>query len=190
MQYGLRNVTMDDLCREMGMSKKTLYQHVSDKADLIVKTVQREIDQEEREISGLMQRGLNAIDELLEVTRYVSEKFQQIHPATLFEMQKYYPEAWQIFEKHRSQFVLDTIESNITKGIGNGLYRPDVFPRLIARLYSIKIDLLAENRRDPQLNLSETIIFFETLKYHLRGICSAEGLKYLETKLIQMQSSI
>jgi len=35
MRYGLRSVTMDDVCREMGISKKTLYQFVCDKSDLV-----------------------------------------------------------------------------------------------------------------------------------------------------------
>jgi len=30
-KYGIKSVTMDDVARELGMSKKTLYQYVSDK---------------------------------------------------------------------------------------------------------------------------------------------------------------
>ncbi len=187
MRCGLRNATMDDLCREMGISKKTLYQHVADKSDLVVKTVEREIEGDESAISEILGKSLNVIDELWEITRYASSKFQQTHPATLYEMQKYYPEAWQRLENHRSRFLIETITANIIRGISEGLYRKDVLPELIARLYSMKINLLAEHGRAPMAAISETAIFFETLKYHLRGICNPTGLLYLEEKLLQMQ---
>ncbi|MEM1220215.1 MAG: helix-turn-helix domain-containing protein, partial [Bacteroidota bacterium] len=35
LRYGIRSVTMDDISKEMGISKKTLYQYVDNKADLI-----------------------------------------------------------------------------------------------------------------------------------------------------------
>ncbi len=35
LRLGLRNVTLDDICRELGISKKTLYLHFEDKNDLV-----------------------------------------------------------------------------------------------------------------------------------------------------------
>ena len=35
IKHGIRNVSMDDISRMMGISKKTLYQVVSNKADLL-----------------------------------------------------------------------------------------------------------------------------------------------------------
>jgi hypothetical protein len=102
-------------------------------------------------------------------------------------MQKYYPQAWQLFEQHRNGFIVDTIRNNILRGIQDGLYRSDIIPALIARLYAVKIDLLAEHSRVPVAEVSDQAIFFETLKYHLRGVCNPTGLLYLEEKLIQMQ---
>jgi TetR/AcrR family transcriptional regulator, cholesterol catabolism regulator len=187
MRCGLRNVTMDDMCREMGISKKTLYQHVADKSDLVVKTVEKEIEKDQSAVKEILEKGHNVIDELWEITRYTAVKFQQVHPATLFEMQKYYPVAWQLFEQHRNGFIVNTISNNIIRGIEDGLYRSDINPALIARLYAVKIDLLADHSREPVSNVSDQAIFFETLKYHLRGICNPTGLLYLEEKLIQMQ---
>jgi AcrR family transcriptional regulator len=38
-RYGLQAMTMDDVCRELSMSKKTLYQYFSNKADLVDQAV-------------------------------------------------------------------------------------------------------------------------------------------------------
>ena len=49
MRVGIKSVTMQDLSRELGISKKTLYQYVDNKADLVLKIIfnhaQQEIEQ-------------------------------------------------------------------------------------------------------------------------------------------------
>ena len=35
MKYGIKSITMDDVARELSISKKTLYQYVTDKDDLV-----------------------------------------------------------------------------------------------------------------------------------------------------------
>ena len=44
MQYGIKSLTMDDIARHLGISKKTLYQSFSDKADLVSKGIQSHMD--------------------------------------------------------------------------------------------------------------------------------------------------
>ena len=36
MKYGLRSVSMDDIARHLGVSKKTIYQHFADKDEVVV----------------------------------------------------------------------------------------------------------------------------------------------------------
>jgi len=43
MKYGIKSVTMDDVARELSISKKTLYQYVTDKDDLVGKFIDNEI---------------------------------------------------------------------------------------------------------------------------------------------------
>ena len=42
-KYGIKSITMDDVSRELGISKKTLYQYVADKNDLVNKVVEDEL---------------------------------------------------------------------------------------------------------------------------------------------------
>ena len=43
MQYGIKSITMDDVAKALGMSKKTLYQYVKDKNDLVNQTITRHL---------------------------------------------------------------------------------------------------------------------------------------------------
>ena len=46
-RYGIKSVTMDDISRELGISKKTLYQHVKDKTELVELIVDNEFEEKE-----------------------------------------------------------------------------------------------------------------------------------------------
>ncbi|NTW32950.1 MAG: TetR/AcrR family transcriptional regulator, partial [Bacteroidetes bacterium] len=39
MKFGIKSVSMDDAARELGISKKTLYQYFKDKDELVKKVV-------------------------------------------------------------------------------------------------------------------------------------------------------
>ncbi|MBA7563974.1 hypothetical protein ES708_05636 [subsurface metagenome] len=43
-KYGIKSITMDDVAREMGISKKTLYQEVKNKTELVEKVIDFEIE--------------------------------------------------------------------------------------------------------------------------------------------------
>ena len=43
MKYGIKSITMDDVASEIGISKKTLYQFVTDKDELVGKFIDHEI---------------------------------------------------------------------------------------------------------------------------------------------------
>jgi AcrR family transcriptional regulator len=180
MRYGIKSVTMDDLCREMGISKKTLYQFVSDKNDLVKKAMSQEICSEQFSINTILDKNLGAIDELIEITRFVGEKLKNLHPSILYDMQKYYPEAWEVMSKHRNGYIVQTMRNNIEKGQKEGVYRIEANSQIIALLFASKIELFADTSAYSHLSLTPAEIYSENLIYHIRGIANAKGIKQLE----------
>ena len=183
MRCGIKSVTMDDVCREMRISKKTLYQHVHDKTDLVNQTMRTEIEKDEIEVTNLISLGLSAIDEMFEITRLVSEKIRNIHPSILFDMQKYYPEAWEMMRLHRNDFIERVIIKNISKGQDEGVYRSTLNTTIVARLFATKMDVLSDNQFFEGSGFTMTQVNFEHLIYHLYGISTPKGIEYLEQKL-------
>ncbi len=183
MRCGIRSVTMDDVCREMGISKKTLYQFVKDKTDLVNQTMKVEIDCDQNKISEITQKNLNAIDEIFEITQLVSERIKHMHPSILFDMQKYYPEAWDIIDKHRRDFIVKTIKQNLIHGQEQGLYRKEINSTIVARLFSSTVDVLSDIDFFNDPSITPAMVYTENLNYHLHSITSETGKAYLENKL-------
>jgi AcrR family transcriptional regulator len=106
MKRGVRSVTMDEIASKLGMSKKTLYQHFSNKAELVLCVSQEQCAKEEREIDEAANGGVDAVDELLRVMSWVSKMLASINPNLIPELKKYYPEAWAIHETHSDSHVI------------------------------------------------------------------------------------
>ena len=77
MKYGFKSVTMDDIARELGISKKTLYQFVDNKADLIQKVVCKFIDSEQETIDAIQKDSIDAIEEMLNIENFEEEELME-----------------------------------------------------------------------------------------------------------------
>ena len=179
-QYGIKSVTMDDLAREMGISKKTLYVHFKDKDDVVDHVFMYHLQNQRCDLEFLEVKNKNAIDQLLSVSKFLIEHFQKIHPSVNYDLMKYYPSTWQKVIAYKNENIYNSIKSNIIKGIAEGLYRNDFNVDIIAKLYVTRLDLAADEKLFLKKTYSIDEIFNTVFIYHIRGIASKEGLKYLE----------
>jgi AcrR family transcriptional regulator len=183
MKYGIKSLTMDDISRHLGISKKTLYQHVSDKKDLVKKALEFAIENDQCMLGDIASNEENAIDELLAINVKMSEKLQSVQPAVMFDLQKYYPEAWRVMENHKKCFVYDMVVNNIKVGIDQGLYRDNVTAEIIAGVYITMIDKIFDSDMFPSNKYTFSKLHREIARYHIRGIASEKGKAYLVKRL-------
>jgi len=179
LKYGVRSVTMDDLASELGASKKTLYQFAKNKEELIYKTLENHFSSEKAFCCGITDANQNAIDELLSIGRHLIEQLQGMNPMLLFELKKYYPKAYRLMEDYRMGFIFQTVANNMKKGIKDGLYRKDVKPDIIAKIYVARTDILFDTTIFPPKEYNWVDVYREVLIYHIRGIASEKGIDYL-----------
>jgi AcrR family transcriptional regulator len=174
---------MDDIANELKISKKTLYNYVKDKKELVLKVMDLNCCDDCSVGDKIKESSANAIDELLDISNHVSLKLQSIHPSLHFDLEKYYPQAWNKMQEHHAGYVLKSIESNINRGIKEGLYRKDIVADIIARIYISKIDIVFNSEVFPPNKYNFLEVYKETLYYHLQGITSDKGKEYLKKKL-------
>ena len=190
MRCGIKSVTMDDIARELKISKKTLYQFVTDKADLVCKTITQHCALEEKITSQILEQYENAIDELVGITMHVSEQLQQIHPSIHYDLEKYYPDAWKVFNDHKERHIFKCVSGNLTQGILQGLYRKNLNVPIIAKIYISRIDVLFDGAVFPPNEYSFKEVFYEMMRYHIRGIASEKGIAYLTEKIKKEKLSL
>ena len=131
LRYGIKSITMDDIARELGISKKTLYQYVDNKADLIQQIVVRFIQEEKERIGEICRQSTDAIEEMFNIASHVTQHLRSMAPSTMYDLQKYYREAWKMIEALNQQHIYNIIRENIEKGIRQGIYRKDINPDIM-----------------------------------------------------------
>ncbi|MBK7173252.1 MAG: TetR/AcrR family transcriptional regulator [Bacteroidales bacterium] len=183
IKYGLRSLSMDDLCREMGISKKTMYQYVENKTDLISQTLDFVVKDAVFAVEQANLEGCNAIDQLLRVSRKVCSEMNHFNPSITFDLQKYYPEVYRKFNHAKKEIIFRQIVDNMKQGISEGFYRDDLPIDLVARLYVQKLEYI----NDPDFLNSEDFSFSNMFQVmfdnHIRGISNTKGLEYYENQL-------
>lgn len=180
MTYGIKSVTMDDIARHLRMSKKTLYQYFSDKNDLVKRCLERDCHITENVVNEILTKGSNAIEENFEISKHIVEDLRNIHPSIFYDLEKYYPEAWNTMHHLRHEFVGEVMLKNMERGIKEGFYRDDLNVKLMTKLWVARLNIIF----DPTLfaldefNLAD--VYRQMFIHHVRGIASSEGLKYIE----------
>lgn len=183
MRHGVKSMTMDDVANHLHISKKTLYQFVTDKNDLVERAVGRMHLQNTSRIDGICTQGLNAIDEQYEIAKYLAALLSQVHPSIHYDLEKYHPRAWEQFHAQKRAHIDSCLTQNMRKGIAEGLYRDDLNVDVVAKLYMARFDVLFDGELFPVDRYSFADITWESFRYHINGIASARGVQYLNKKM-------
>src|SRR5471030_967696 len=134
LQAGIKSVTMDDIAKHLGMSKKTIYQFFKDKNELVMALVKMKLQEDEDQMCAIISKSGNVIEEMINMMKCSEEIFSRINPIVIHDLQKYHPDAWKQFQNFKSGVIVHTLEELLSKGIKQGYIRPDIDVKILARM--------------------------------------------------------
>lgn len=178
-KYGIRSVTMDDISRELGVSKKTVYQHISDKKELVNRVMQYEIERLSQYMDEMNGSEYNAIEEFIQVNKRIHKALGDHSPTFYYDLKKYYPDLFKQWIMNRRKIMIERIMFNLVHGKKEGLYRNEMDENIISKLYMARMEMLQDNDILKNEDSISHDFFREIFLYHLHGICNDRGLKYI-----------
>lgn len=184
LSQGIRSVTMEDLSRLLGISKKTLYQYFTDKTDLLQQVISNRMGKHHELCTRLVDESKNAIESLLSVTATFGEFLRGIHPDFHADLIRLYPEVYQRFNCEHEDFSAHYLLKNIERGRKEGLYRGDFDEELVARIFLNAITQIVignpnQMPRDVQLRGHE---FNQAIQFLLYALLSESGRQFVALK--------
>ncbi|MEJ6776735.1 MAG: TetR/AcrR family transcriptional regulator [Crocinitomicaceae bacterium] len=183
MKFGVKSVTMDDLARELAISKKTIYNYFNDKNDLVTSIIEMKVHMDSAVCTNTAAQSENAIDELIQISEVVTKQFNNFNPIVFSDIKKFHKDAWQVIETHKMIFVLNMITKNIERGIQEKIYRANLNPSIAAKLYVASSDaaMNPEIFRWPEFKFQD--VFLEMIRLQINGMANDTGRLYLKKKL-------
>jgi TetR/AcrR family transcriptional regulator, cholesterol catabolism regulator len=188
-RYGVKSVTMDDIARELGISKKTIYQHFEDKNAMVYAGVAHHFECDRSIVEKVQMEAPDPIAEVVMTSEMMRQTMAGMNPTAIFDIKKYYPQAWDLFSKYKKEFILEIVKQNLKKGVEMGLYRANINSEIIARLRLEQIEMGLDPYIFPLNQFNPLDTQLELLDHFLRGIVTLKGLNLYEQYLNKQLST-
>ena len=123
---GIRETSIDDICHQVGISKRTFYQYYRQKEDLIADFISIGMDKIQQDLDSFISQR-EPVEILLSLSSQAAKKVLfNPPPAFVEEIKKYYYQIFVKASKDRSRFVKDSLLDFLQKGIDSGQFRSDL----------------------------------------------------------------
>lgn len=172
---------MDDIAKHLGMSKKTIYQHYSDKDELVNILIAEKLENQECAMSNCAVQAENAVQELFITINSMHDLLSNMNPKLFYDLQKYHPKAWLSFKSFKEKNIGDCIRLNLERGVREGIYREEINVEILTQMRLEQVDLLFSYNNQAILSKYNLVqVMTEITSHFLHGICNSKGLEIIE----------
>lgn len=183
MTLGYKSVTMDDIAAELGISKKTIYQHYSNKNELVEASTLYLFEKISKGVDDICGLEQNAIDEIFVIRNFLMKNLNNEATSPFYQLQKFFPKTFACLRGRQFEKMHGCMLENIRKGIKEGLYRHDIDIDFISRIYFTGLTGIKDSDIFPTETYEVQAVTKLYIEYHLRAIATERGLATLKIAL-------
>lgn len=179
MQFGIRSISIDDICNDLRISKKTFYQIFPKKEDLVEAVLQYQTSTTGEKFQKLT-KNKNAIDVVVLIIREVRSNSHEDLSVFHYDLAKYYPSISNKYQEIKTEAIRASFEENLRQGIAEGYYREDLDIELGAMFHAVLLRNF-QNTMElyPKVGHKRILNFY--IDVIVRLITNEKGLKYIES---------
>ena len=189
MQHGVKNTSMDEIASKLGMSKRTIYQHFTDKEEILVYFMDYTKRRQLTSMKQLSETLPTVIDVFLHVVEmhrgfdsFYCIKFQE-------DIKKYFPKARKMASEQRERGIVISKEF-LKEGMAQGVIRTDLNLEVTAFLLQDTNNTYTHASRMAQRPFSIWELFFTMMVNFIRGISTEKGIKIIDEYLKKSPSNL
>jgi len=179
IENGAKSLTMDDIAKTFGISKKTLYVKYKNKEQLIAEVLTYKLDEIIIRLKHLDLQVDNAVERMFCRDEEIDNLADSNNTLLIKQLMKYYPT---IFTKHMIDFsekFTEVLVHNIEKGRKQGYYREDFDEVVYAKLF---FQLIMSYEGSPYINTKQADRMHfknQMMNLYMNAITNEEGKKIL-----------
>ncbi len=176
---GIKNVRMDDLASNMGISKRTLYEIFTDKETLLIEIFWHIRKERDIYLSNVMEREGSVIAVMFALYERELTELSSLHYNFFADLQKY-PRLLELFKQIPTDYISNAY-SYFTKGVEQGIFRDDINFEIVLRIMNMHKELMLYSDLNSRFSLVE--VYTEIAKLHMRGITTEYGSQLFDNFL-------
>ncbi len=177
MKYGLRSVSMDDIARHLGVSKKTIYQYFADKDEVVESVAKGHMQRQKEQFERIAMESKNAVEEMVRISFCLKENMRNINPSVLFDMQKYHQSSWNEWLKFKHKFIRENIIRSMKQGIEEGFFRDDFNMEILATMRLEQVQMAFDSSVFPREKFNMAEVQAQLFDHFIYGLFTDKGKK-------------
>jgi len=181
-QNGTQPVSMDDVAKECGLSKRTIYLLFASKEEIVLKVVETQLDKTQQYLSIYSGISSDAVTELNNYFGCIEKMLDIFTPVFLLDLKKYFPDLYLKFETFKNENMIPFIHQNINRGITEETYRLELKKDLVGKMYSW--ELLNAMKEKVTYRQSGNQLIYNIHNLFLHGLLNSKGKRLLLSKII------
>ena len=178
-KYGIKSVTMEDIAKHLGISKKTIYQFYSDKNELVEIFMAERLKENEHECRLIAKNATNVIEIFFALMEHLGVMFSNMNPKLFYDLQKYHPTTWKLFKQFKEGFIELMVQDSLKRGMKEGFVRKDINTKIIARLRMEEVEMGFNPELFPPNKFKIIDVQLALLDHFLHGVCTLKGHKLI-----------
>jgi TetR/AcrR family transcriptional regulator, cholesterol catabolism regulator len=180
MRYGIKGVTMDDIARELAISKKTIYQYFKDKKEIVRMVMKLQIERQQGMLREVVNTSTNALETFHRISITLRKTFNDINPVAIWDMQKYHKDAWKLHEDCREDIFQRTMIETIKQGQQEGLFRTELDAEVLAVMRMEQVQLGFNFTIFPREKYDFAKVQLQLFDHFIHGMLTAKGKELFE----------
>lgn len=183
-RYGVKAITMDDISRACGISKKTLYENYANKKELVDEVITKLMSNLKNKYQFSVASANDAVQEIFYSISALEQFFIKVNYIMLEDVEKYYYHTWKTYLKYRDEVGLGLMKDNIERGIKEGVYHDMFNTQKIAEMRLRELNHIHENAYNDD-SLHETLS--QTSFHYIAGLATNKGRRLLEKYITELK---
>ena len=182
-RLGIRSVSIDDICRELGMSKKTFYVYFASKDELVAQLLHSNVEHISEKMDELRQMYdfRKLVEKFLRHQEAEKNDVRRV-PQLVYDLKKYYPRQFEDFQRECFRTQKEYIKAYLEQGISEGLVRSNLNVELTATLFAkIHSDAVRDFEQIEAHGHNMHQLAHTAMDIFVRGVLSEEGMKLYES---------
>ena len=173
IEHGTRQVSMDFIAQELGISKRTIYKNFKDKNDLLKTFLTEAIIRHKKESIEIMKNSKNVIDALFSFGEFNQQALKSINPVFFDDLKKYHKEVYKIVMGDDQIKNYEVTYMILKRGINEGNFMKDIDIE-IANLF-IHYAMQFFHEMTSEKKFSHLNVWRSVHLPYLRGISTEKG---------------